>query len=139
MTERIQSTEPLVTECDCGHTVTAEGIGTGYATDPITDRRICYDCAAQVDREYAKTMKPSDPPLFAYIRKAPVYPSDTRIEITNWPGRKLGYGYMGPRQDVLGGPMQSVSAIIEGREFHGRHYPDAGDYVRLRPYKNQPA
>ena len=131
-----------VTECDCGHPPTAtDGIGTGYARDPITDRTLCYECAAQVDREYAKSMKVGDPALVVYIRPMPKhFPSDTnRIEIITWPGVKLGYGFMGePKPTARGGRVQYVSAVIEGREFYGRHYPEAGDYARLRPHKNQP-
>ena len=133
-----------VTVCDCGHPPTqTAGIGTGYARDSH-GKSMCYDCAAEAERREFRLAKFGDPPMFAYVHdytlKNPgVSPLDSRkVEITSWPGSVLGRGYITARtHGGFGAPMHTVVATIEGRTWHGRYYPQAGDYVRLRLYKNQ--
>lgn len=119
--------------CDCGHWSTPDGLAAGYARGQDDDKTMCYQCAANVDLEYARTMTPADPPLFAYVKPL----SGQVVAITTWPGLVIGRGYATPVTHGLGGPRQYVVATIGERKFHGRHYPDAGDYVRLRPYKTK--
>ena len=126
----------------CGHAPTPDaGPGTGYATDS-KGRKHCYQCVYAMDRSFAASMKPTDPPLFAYLKPWPspdgFRDSRNRIKIITWPGIELGHGFMtDPARDAFGHRVQYVTCTIDGREFHGRHYPDSGDYVRLRPRKGQ--
>lgn len=129
----------MATLLDCGHPPTPDaGSGTGYAVDN-EGKRHCYQCAADMDREYARSMKPADPPLFAYLRPWPSSEGFRNLtKIITWPGIELGYGFeTNPKQDSFGHLVQYVQATIGGRRFFGRHYPNSGDYVRLRPYKGQ--
>ena len=133
-----------ITVCDCGHPPTpTAGIGTGYGRHSVTMRTMCYDCCTERDRQAFRNAKYGDPPIYAYVRdpslKLPgVHPDDSRkIEIINWPGAVLGRGYITRATRGLGGPRHQVVATIEGRNWHGRWYPRAGDYTGLRLYKEQ--
>ena len=121
-------------DLDCGHRAepTHLGFDTGYATEADTGRKVCYSCAADVDRAYAASMTKDSAPLCAYVQDQ----GGSRIDVVTWPGIKLGWGFKtGPQYDSFGNRVQYVRVTIDGRGFYGRHYPDAGDYIRLRPLK----
>lgn len=127
---------------DCGHFPTMNvGMGTGSALTH-DNRTVCYSCAAAIDREYAGSMEPADPPLFAYLKPWPspdgFRDASNRIKVVTWAGIELGHGFLtDPTWDSFGHRVQYVTCTIDGRGFYGRHYPDSGDYVRLRPNKGQ--
>lgn len=134
------TTTPVPLDLDCGHpaTIVGHGIGTGYAVESDTGRKVCYHCAADVDREYAATMTPSSPALFAYLNNGQRIDSTERFDVVTWAGVKLGHAYAGPSQrDGFGNKVRYLDAFIDGRKFHGRTYPDSGNYTRLRPFKGQ--
>lgn len=130
--------------CDCGHPPTqTTGIGTGYARRVEDDKTLCYDCAAEEQRQEFRDAKFGDA-LVAYVndytlRENGVNPNDSRkIEITTWPGGVLGRGYLTPAShQPVGGRMHGAVVTIEGRTWHGRYYPHAQDCITLRLYKNQ--
>lgn len=125
---------------DCRHpaTIVGHGISTGYAVESGTGRKICYECAANIDREYAANMVPSGPALFAYLSNGQRIGSTDRFDVVTWAGVKLGYAYAGPaNRDGFNNKVRYLDAYINGRKFHGRTYPDSGNYARLRPFKNQ--
>ena len=132
MSTVVQAPERAPEMLDCGHMSTPNGFAAGWATKP-DDTRICYECAANEDRARVRALDD----LFAYVQLRAKTCGSQRIAIITWPGIELGLGHMGPPRHVLGGRVQFVEATIEGVHMHGRHYPDAGDYVRLRPYKSQ--
>ena len=126
---------------DCGHPKsTTDGIGTGYARLP-DNTRICYACAADLDKRYAASMTKDDAPLVAYVQEWPAlgfYDSRNRIKVVTWAGVELGWGWQtNLGRDGWNNPVRYVRVTIGGREFYGRHYPDSGDYVRLRPRKGR--
>jgi hypothetical protein len=137
MTERI-------TVCDCGHPPTpTSGIGTGYARS-ADDRTSCYDCAAEETRQMFRDATYGDV-LYAYVSpdldlsQPGTRADDIRgISITTWPGHVLGKGFLTVPTYVVGGKVQYATVLIEGRHWHGRYYRNAGDYIGLRLYKNQP-
>lgn len=116
--------------CDCGHESEPADFAVGYARNQ-DGTTLCYECAAEVDRK--RVREGGD--LWAYVRR----PDYRRVEIITWPGVQLGTGYCSAPTPMLGGRCHFVVATIEGVRMHGRHYPNAGDYIHLRPYKNQPA
>lgn len=119
---------------DCNHMSTPTQIWPGYATTQ-DERRICANCAADMEREDVKAGKD----LFAYVGKDLNFVNlSRRVDITTWAGVKLGSGIASREErDALGNKIRYVTATIEGVRMYGRHYPDAGDYIRLRPNKNQ--
>ena len=126
---------------DCGHPKPiTDGIGAGYARLP-DKTRICYACAADLDKRYAASMTKDDAPLVAYVQKRPAlgfYDARNQINVITWAGVELGSGWQTDlRHDGWNNPVRYVSVTIEGREFYGRHYPNSGDYVRLRPRKGR--
>lgn len=122
--------EPTPVMLDCGHMSTPSGLASGYARK-LDNTTLCYECAAELDRETVR----EGGDLWAYVRKL-----DYReIEIITWPGIVLGHGRIGAPTPMLGGRCQFAVVTIEGVRMHGRHYPNAGDYIHLRPYKDQPA
>lgn len=126
---------------DCGHTKsTTDGLGTGYARLP-DNTRICYACAADLDKRYAASMTKGDAPLVAYVQEWPAlgfYDSRNRIKVITWAGIELGWGWQtNLRHDGWNNPVRYVSVTIGERGFYGRHYPDSGNYVRLRPRKGR--
>ena len=126
---------------DCGHSKSAtDGIGTGYASLP-DKTRVCYACAADLDKRYAASMTKDDAPLVVYVQEWPAlgfYDSRNRVRVITWAGVELGWGRQtNLRHDGWNNPVRYVSVTIGGREFYGRHYPDSGDYVRLRPRKGR--
>jgi len=136
MPATISPLRPAVTVCDCGHAPSPDKFSSGYAVNSDTGKTLCYQCAAEVDREYAKTMAPTDPALFAYIRGVmPAAHSSVEVTIVTWPGVQLGTGriYRGDRYNK----QLHVVATIDGRRFHGRSPAESGTYVRLRPYRDQ--
>ena len=121
---------------DCGHPSTPDRFTSGYAVTP--DRRtLCYECAADRDKDRARTMTPADEPLFAYIRaeRMPAPYSNGNVLITTWAGVVLGRALLvrGARSDN----QMRVIATIEGRQFWGRTPTHNGTYTRLRPYRDQ--
>jgi hypothetical protein len=115
---------------DCGHLSTPDGLAAGYASK-TDDTRICYECAADEDR--ARVRDGQD--LWAYVRLL----DGRKVEIITWPGIVLGTGHLGTPTLMRGGRCRFFSGTVAGVQMHGRHYPDAGQYIRLRPYKDQPA
>ena len=81
---------------DCGHPKSiTDGIGTGYASLP-DETRICYACAADLDKRYAASMTKDDAPLVAYVQEWPAlgfYDSRNRIKVITWAGIELGWGW----------------------------------------------
>ena len=144
MTTTISVSVPVVV-CDCGHPPTPNsGIGTGYAQSSSTGKTMCYDCASEAERQEYRDAKYGDPPLLAYVRdytlrENGVSPLDERkVELITWPGGLLGKGFVTKRTSGgFGSVMHTVVATIEGRTWYGRYYPHAGDYTRLRLYKDQ--
>jgi hypothetical protein len=68
----------MMETADCGHTYEATGIGTGYATDPDTQKTMCYPCADAWQREQMKDAKC----VFGYLS------SDGKA-IETWTGGRL--------------------------------------------------
>lgn len=133
-----------ITTCDCGHPPTVtEGVGTGYARAADSDRTMCYDCAAEAQRQDFRDAVYGDV-LYAYVKpdldlsQPGTHPDDIRgISITVWSGAVLGRGRVGEPQWNLGSWVQFATVTIEGRQWHGRYYRRAGDYIGLRLYKEQ--
>lgn len=64
----------------CGHVATVATFGTGYAIEPGTGKRICYDCAD--DRARAEVANPEVASIGAYLA------SDGK-HVTTWSGGQL--------------------------------------------------
>lgn len=78
MTTKAERQTPDLLEC--GHPpVPSDGVGTGYGTDPKTDKRFCYPCGDAKQRE---EMKSADV-WTGYI-------SSDRKRFITWPGGELG-------------------------------------------------
>lgn len=121
-------------ELSCGHMSTPTQIWPGYAVTS-DDRHICANCAADLDREQVT----NGGELFAYVGKDMNFVNlSRRIDIITWAGVKLGTGIASREtRDGLGNKVRYVTAEIAGTSMYGRHYPDAGDYIRLHPNKRQ--
>lgn len=111
---------------DCGHDVDATrglGIGTGVCVT-VDERRICYNCADDAERESMREGRPA----LAYLS------SDGR-NVTTWPGGILGtvtretvrtmYGFCRSERTFV-----RVTAF-DGSAWHGSGI-GRGCYVRLR-------
>lgn len=126
---------PKPAVCDCGHAPTPTDLSTGYART-ADGKTLCYECAADVDREKARTMQRGDSPLVAYVRDWPTGGGVHRVDIVTWPGVKLGWGFVG-RNVSRYATRHHVTATIEGRKFWGWTPAHSGNYVTLRPYAKE--
>lgn len=56
-----------------------------------------------------------------------------------WAGEELGAVFMGtPNRDNYGGVWVPIDVIgTNGIKYHGTYYRSAGDYARIKAYKNQ--
>lgn len=120
---------------DCGHMSTPTSVWTGYATR-YDGAKVCGNCAADDDRANVR----AGGILFAYVGTDGIHVNlGRRMDIITWAGVKLGTAVASHvTTDGLGNKVRYVTAVIEGVHMFGRHYPDAGDYIRLYPNKHQP-
>lgn len=140
----MSTTLEMAEKLDCGHMSTPDGFAAGYATDPVTDKRMCYECAATVDRQHVARMTRTSDVLFAYIvnRQPQLHRDGVQlVNITTWPGVVLGSGTMNGKahRDGFGNPRQYVLVKVTDDsgfklEMWGWHYPESGNYIRLRPF-----
>ena len=64
---------------DCGHVPSAHGPHTtGYGRDGDTGRTFCYECAAEIDRQW---MRDHDRTTLYLVER-----TSGQWELTNWPG-----------------------------------------------------
>lgn len=68
-----------------------------------------------------------------------LYINEAKWEATNWTGVKLGKVSFGKEySDNFGGRRVPVSVYaINGKTYHGTYYKSAGNYARIKLYKNQ--
>ncbi len=68
-----------------------------------------------------------------------LYISEERKEATTWTGQKLGNVHFGREyKDNFGGKRQPIDVYaVNGKKYHGTFYKSAGDYARIKLYKNQ--
>lgn len=100
---------------DCGHPPTeTEGPGTGYAVNGDTKKKICYNCAAEQDKEWmrkhGKIML-----YFTYSMKGPAivtnWPGTLKFEIPHWKIKISHHNWAGIRYDFW--------FNFEGDTWHG--------------------
>lgn len=64
---------------DCGHEPTPSDVGSGWAEEPKTGIRRCYQCATTRERD-----------LMSTARRYTVYVRESDNTVTTWAGGKLG-------------------------------------------------
>ncbi len=110
---------------DCGHANDFEGSGVGCRD--ARGRSLCRACALENERAALK----EDPTFFAYVRR------DDRGEIAGiatWLGAELGerIGPVTTSRANIARKLQTFRVRdIFGATWACRHWPDAGDYVRM--------
>jgi hypothetical protein len=70
-----------------------------------------------------------------------LYINDERHEATTWTGEKLGHVTglsQTPKRSNFGDLRIYIDVYgINGKKYHGVYYKSAGDYARIKMYKNQ--
>lgn len=120
---------PTATACDCGHTATAEGIGTGYATMP-DGRTLCYPCADDSERATMHARGAAGEPMTAYL-------SGDALTVTTWSGGHLAavQAHTVSRSGWHNSEVHYVRAVqTGGRVWSGRN-AGPGMVITLRPLK----
>jgi len=119
---------------NCGHMSTPTQIWPGYARIE-GGYLICANCAADIDREEAKAGRR----VFAYVGPDGIHVNrGRRVAIVTWAGVEIGSAIASRvTYDSRNNKIRYVQAVVAGVRMYGRHYPDAGDYIRLRPNKRQ--
>jgi|SRR6185295_4534833 len=121
---------------NCGHAATPTETTAGYAVT-ADDRRICYTCAADMDRERAR----QGLPVYAYLKAVPSNAAGKPIRyyVQTWAGVELGTALATstyPVRSAFGSEMICVRATIEGHAFYGRGLGD-GMCITLRASKRK--
>ena len=109
--------------------------GTGYAVNSKTNRKTCYQCMAEVDRQYMR----KHGKIVLYLVEPSKDPSVSmkKWKVTNWPGTLVF-----PRVSVSSGrhniarTRQDVWFMFEGLEWHGVQYGEFSQLVHCRKTKN---
>lgn len=116
--------------CACGHTVVADGVGTGYAN--LKGKTLCYACCAEVDK--AQMISTGRTMLYLTHHAdgkqhgnfandcAPAKPVWT---VSNWPGTlKISAYVTVGRHNMAGKRYDAWFTGPDGKQWHGVTYGD---------------
>lgn len=109
---------------ECGHEPSEHSsISTGYATDPSTGNRSCYECCATQDADWMAKGLP-----------IPLYDTDTHV--TNWPGSlKIRITSRNISPHNIAGTRHHITFTFAGLDWYGDRYGDSTELVLCHPYK----
>lgn len=117
--------------------------------DSIRDKRTGWasykpeDIPADVKPDNTTNEEKSAVELYEFVHDPPeryfLYVKESERIATTWAGEKLGAVLFGREwRDNFGGVRQSIDVIaVNGQRYYGTYYKSAGDYARIRAYKNQ--
>lgn len=123
-----ETTQPMM--LDCGHMSTPSGCTTGYARTS-DERRICYSCADDSERDALKTVER----FTAYLSNGP-QGNETAYRLTTWTGGTLARVTSLTRGNHnIGGFLYRFRAVdVHGGRWYGTS-PGPGMYARMRRAK----
>ena len=98
---------------------------TGYGTNSDGEK-ICYQCAAELDKEALRSLKPGE--------KIAMYFDKGKREVTNWPETLRIPCYYEHIKHNFAREAYAVSFWFEGFRFYGRNIGD-NDIVNVKKAK----